>query len=653
MSRRPPAWPVLAALLAAACGTAGPAPPAAPAASEAPRHLVAGFRYSTYGPEWNPGPAYWRDVGEQMVERFPGAVPGAVWIVGRLAGQGTELSFPGQSGDPLVRFTAADENEETLTLFDQGGFECWLQVEPGNAAVEPLIHLVLDRYGHHPCVVGVGVDVEWYRSVDEPDGEAVGDEEAAAWLAAARSHRPEYRLFLKHWLIEKLPPTVRDGILFIDDSQIFPSLDAMVAEFVEWGEAFAPAPVGFQVGYETDRPWWRELADPPAEIGRRILDVVPNTEGLYWVDFTVLEVFPPPPGHEPPRAAVAPDEPLVGVKIYRLPADLDELFAQWRELGVTTAFASEAVAGDAELRRRAAAAGVDVFVIAPVFHNPEALAENPGLYAVTARGDPARDDWVEFVCPSRPAYRERRVAEIAELVRRLRPQGLSLDFLRHFVFWERVEIATAHGDIPNTCFCPHCVAAFGERAGIEIPPGLDGTAAVAAWILDHHPGPWADWKVHLIDSMATEIVAAARAVDPDLAISLHAVPWRPFDYGGAMVRNVGQDLGTLSRHADLLSPMCYAHMLGRPPDWIHSVVLRQAEASAAPVLPSIQVQEAYRPGVPYTAAEFAEGLRAALEPPSRGVVFWSWEGLVAEPEKRRVAGEVLAELRRLRAEGSP
>jgi hypothetical protein len=101
---------------------------------------------------------------------------------------------------------------------------------------------------------------------------------------------------LKHWLPEKMPPTLRDGLFFIDDSQILPSLDAMVEEFADWGRAFAPAPVGFQIGYDSDRPWWEDLADPPAEIGRRILAAVPNAAGLYWVDFTVLDVFPPPSG---------------------------------------------------------------------------------------------------------------------------------------------------------------------------------------------------------------------------------------------------------------------------------------------------------------------------------------------------------------------
>lgn len=269
------------------------APAERPAAAVAAGTLGAGFRFSTYGPDHDPGPDYWAGVGQQMAARFPGAVPEAVWIVGRLHGDGTLLSFPAQTDDPLIRSTEDDGNAAALELFDRIGARVWLQVEPGHARVEELIHLMLDRYGHHPCVIGVGVDVEWYRSTKTPEGQAVSDEEARAWLAAARSHDPGYRLFLKHWEIEKMPPTEREGLLFIDDSQELASLDAMAEEFAAWGRAFAPAPVGFQYGYESDRWWWRELDDPPAAIGRRLLEAVPNTQGLYWVDFTVLEVFPP------------------------------------------------------------------------------------------------------------------------------------------------------------------------------------------------------------------------------------------------------------------------------------------------------------------------------------------------------------------------
>ncbi len=287
---------VLAVAATAACRHAGPAAAASPG-------LGAGFRYSVYGPRFNPGPEYWARVGREMASRFPGATPEAIWIVNRMLGDGVLLSFPAPPGDPLIVGSEVDANEAALALFDTLGFRVWLQVEPVYAPVEKLIHLTLARYAHHTCVVGVGVDVEWHRSRDPDGGEAVSDAQAASWLAAARAHNPRYRLFLKHWLAEKMPPTLRDGLLFVDDSQIFPSLDALVGNFREWARTFAPSPVAFQFGYPSDREWWSALDDPPLRIGRRILKAAPNTEALFWVDFTVLEVFPPDRrGASPPPA---------------------------------------------------------------------------------------------------------------------------------------------------------------------------------------------------------------------------------------------------------------------------------------------------------------------------------------------------------------
>lgn len=651
-TRRFPIWLLPLLVVTGACTTTKPAVPAPEVVETPPTgELEAGFRYSLYGPDFNPGAQYWADLGVEMARKFPGSRPGTVWIVGRLAERGTEMSFPGTSADPLIRFTDQDSNEEALTLFDQLGFACWLQVEPGNASVVETIHLMLDRYGHHPCVVGVGVDVEWFRSVEQPDGDAVTDDEARAWLAAAREHDPSYRLFLKHWLTEKMPPTVREGILFIDDSQIFPSRESMVEEFARWGQTFAPAPVGFQFGYPSDRPWWRSFDDPPAEIGRKILEAVPNAEALYWVDFTALEVFPPPPEIAAAHAAESAKlvgQPIVGVKMYELPADLDRLFAQWRDLGVTAAFVSQAAAENERFRSIAKTSGIDVFVIVPVFYDPVALERDPSLVAITSTGREAREDWVEFVCPSRESYRSQRIEEVREMVARLRPDGLSLDFIRHFVFWEKVHPATLHSDIPNACFCSHCIEAFSEETGIEIPGTLNATAEIADWILEHNAGPWTDWKIGLINSMAWDLARVAREKRPSIEINIHAVPWRRTDFGGAILRSAGQDFATLANYADYLSPMTYAHIVERPPDWIHSVVVRLDEESGAPILPSIQVKEAYRPGVEFTDAEFEQHLREALKVPSRGVIFWSWEAFEADPAKLRIATTVLEELRAAR-----
>jgi hypothetical protein len=121
----------------------------------------------------------------------------------------------------------------------------------------------------------------------------VGDDEASAWLTVVRTYNPQYCLFLKHWETSMLPPLQREGILFVDDSQTFDSLDGMLAEFTEWGRHYFPSPVAFQIGYPADKKWWRRYHDPAKTIGEAILQVVPNTASLFWVDFTALEVFPP------------------------------------------------------------------------------------------------------------------------------------------------------------------------------------------------------------------------------------------------------------------------------------------------------------------------------------------------------------------------
>lgn len=274
-----------------------------PAASPASLRR-AGLRSSPYGPKNGiPAPDYWLRSARSMASRFSGAAPALVWIVGVMeasAGAGHEftgrikLSFPSPGGEfPDVVFSDQDANEAYLEQFDRNGFRVWLQVEPGNADMETLIKLVMDRYARHPCVIGFGVDVEWLRwSRQNNEGAGVSDAQARAWSELVRAYKPGYQLFLKHWLEAKMPPTYRRGLAFISDSQEFTSLAEMLADFTAWGNAFAASPVGFQFGYTPDGAWWRKLADPPSAIGNAILARIPNASDLYWVDFTMQEIWP-------------------------------------------------------------------------------------------------------------------------------------------------------------------------------------------------------------------------------------------------------------------------------------------------------------------------------------------------------------------------
>jgi hypothetical protein len=122
---------------------------------------------------------------------------------------------------------------------------------------------------------------------------AVDDAAARAWEVKVKSHNPAYRLFLKHWDEKWMPPTYRGDIVFVDDSQIFPDMESMVKEFSEgWAPTFYPNLVVFQIGYNSDKPWWSKLPDPPKTLGEAIRSRVRQDIGIIWVDFSLRAVLP-------------------------------------------------------------------------------------------------------------------------------------------------------------------------------------------------------------------------------------------------------------------------------------------------------------------------------------------------------------------------
>lgn len=261
-------------------------PPASPL-------TYSGFR--TVGHHGQP-PDYWVNVAEQLASEVPNTTPGGVWIVGQIWSEplGTcALYFPSSETYPNVWFDVIDRNEACLTAFDEKGVKVWLQVEPGFADVDLLIDLVLERYGHHPCVIGFGIDLEWYWSAPYETA-PVTDADVQRWSKKIKLYNPNYKLYLAHWLKAVMPPTIRQDVVYIDDGQNVASLDSLLYYFKDWGEHFSQADVGYQVGYESDRGWWSSLENPPRDIGLTFTQNIPNTRAIYWVEDGIRELFPPP-----------------------------------------------------------------------------------------------------------------------------------------------------------------------------------------------------------------------------------------------------------------------------------------------------------------------------------------------------------------------
>ncbi|MBN1185591.1 MAG: hypothetical protein JXB49_25115 [Bacteroidales bacterium] len=329
---------------------------------------------------------------------------------------------------------------------------------------------------------------------------------------------------------------------------------------------------------------------------------------------------------------------IIGVKIYEYSGDYDALAQKWEEAGINTAFVSTSLAANDTFRQALRKHHIPVFIIFPVFQNPEFLKEDSSIYAITDKGEKARNDWVEFVCPSRAGYRNSKTAELAGLVKRYDPDGISIDFIRHFVFWEMIYPDRTPESIDRACYCDNCLAEFSYKQGIDLPDTCVSTPQKARFIASNYAAQYDSFRCFLVTTMVKDLAETAKDIKPTLKISVHAVPWREGDFGGANIRVAGQDLAQIAPYADFISPMCYSQMLKRDAAWISSVVADMDKRAPGKILPSIQVYPYYIDDA-FTAEDFRLCMDAALDEPSRGVVFWSWPLL--EKEKRRI--EVVGE----------
>jgi hypothetical protein len=316
-------------------------------------------------------------------------------------------------------------------------------------------------------------------------------------------------------------------------------------------------------------------------------------------------------------------EKVIGVKIYKYEGNFEVLAGRWSEIGINTAFVSRSLASDMHFREAVAKRGIAVFVIFPVFQNPELLKQDSSLFAITGKGFKAKDDWVQFICPSRESYRRLKLAELDTIVSSLAPDGISFDFIRQFVYWEKIYPGTDPLSIDRACYCDSCIASFNLYKRISIPPVLKKSVEKARWIDKNYPVEWDRFRCDQVTEMVKLLSDRARLLKPGIKISIHAVPWRDEDFNKAGMRIAGQDIKRLSEYADYISPMCYSQMIDRNESWIYDVIRKMDRKAPGKILPSIQVYP-YFADRPYSSSDFSRSMRIALRPPSRGVVFFSW-----------------------------
>lgn len=220
--------------------------------------------------------------------RFPQSTPWVTWTVGDLSRAipaGTNLSD--------------EQHEAYLTLMDQQNITVFLEIFPypedkkkGLPAVDASAEIDkwLTKFKHHKSIAGVGIELEY-------SGKA-SDALAKAWDQKIKKHNPKYRMFLRHYSTEFMPPTYRGSgdLIFICDASEA-TVDELTKGFANWANHFAPTACAFQIGYPADEDgmngsnelgWWK-LQDPIKEWGDKILSALGNGNqdvGLLWVTAT-------------------------------------------------------------------------------------------------------------------------------------------------------------------------------------------------------------------------------------------------------------------------------------------------------------------------------------------------------------------------------
>ena len=76
-----------------------------------------------------------------------------------------------------------------MTKFDDNGINVCLQVEPGKNDLVELAKIVLKQYGHHKCLQGFGIDLEWWKNNEKEEGSGtkLTDSDAKKVVDYARS----------------------------------------------------------------------------------------------------------------------------------------------------------------------------------------------------------------------------------------------------------------------------------------------------------------------------------------------------------------------------------------------------------------------------------------------------------------------------------
>lgn len=258
---------------------------------------------------------------------------------------------------------------------------------------------------------------------------------------------------------------------------------------------------------------------------------------------------PQKPQHFEARGIYGSPNPFWNKGIELSQLNVNSIFMNWQGI-------------DDEMIARAAKEGLKVYAEFPILNGEGYVDKHPEAWAIDRNGkkvEPA--SWFMGVCPTEPGFRQYRMIELRQLLKRFDLDGIWMDYLHWHAQFEEPEPI-----LPETCFCDNCIKTFETATGINVPDME--TSLQADWILDRHDVKWREWRCSVIADWVRETRKIVKEERPDALLGIYHCPWDDEEYNGARLRILGLDYDLLKDLADVFSPMVYHGRMGRDAVWV-------------------------------------------------------------------------------------
>jgi hypothetical protein len=283
---------------------------------------------------------------------------------------------------------------------------------------------------------------------------------------------------------------------------------------------------------------------------------------------------------------------------------------------------------------KARSKGLQVFAEFNTMHETSYLKDHPDARPIAPDGQvsPPPDGW-QGVCPTHPGYRRSRMNAFRRTLRAAPIDGIWLDYHHAHASWEQ-----AQPNLPDTCFCAHCLSRFEREAGVKLPEAT--TAERARRLLGPEKPAWVAWRCGVFTDWVGEFRTILDQERPGALLGTFHCPWSESDYHHALREKLAIDLKAQSRFLDVLSIMPYHARFGHAddPGWIsrqtaslgRALGIQGQPGERLRIWPIVQLSD-WGEKVPLTHVR--DVLDQGTRPPATGVMVFVWGTLYPQWDK--------------------